>query len=79
MTQAEFKKLKLQFSFSAKDIEEAKEMVSKKVYYNSKIDFTMFETNRGYDYFYLVNFKKEINYNTILCRKNNNYQLRFKI
>ncbi len=79
MTQAEFKKLKLVFSFSAENIEKAKELISEKVYYGSKINFTMFETGKGYEYFYFVNFKGEINYTTILCRKENKYQLRFKI
>lgn len=81
MTQKEFKTLDLQYSFTAKDLEEAKEIVSKNVYYNSKVDFTMFELNRGTKYFYFVNYKGEINTNIILANKENSnrYQLRYKL
>lgn len=77
MTQKEFKAERLVFSFNAKDIEEAKNKISEKIFYNSTIHLSMFELNKGYKYFHLYNYKKEkINY--ILCVKENceKYQLR---
>lgn len=79
MTQAEFKKLKLQYSFTSESLETAKEKISKEIYYNSKINFTMFEQNKNYEYFYFVNYKGDINKNIILCKNVNKYQLRYKI
>lgn len=80
MTTKEFKTFKLMYSFTAKDIQEATEKVSKDVYYNSKVNFTMFEQSRGVNYFYFVNYKGEINRNVILANKegSNKYQLRNK-
>lgn len=79
MTQVEFKKLKLQYSFTAESLEGVKEKISKEVYYNSKINFTMFEQNKNYEYFYFVNYKGELNRNIILCKNGNKYQLRYKL
>ena len=81
MTQKEFKTLDLIQSFTAEDMEQAKEKVSKNVYHNSKVDFTMFELSRGTKYFYFINYKGEINTNVILANKegSNNYQLRYKL
>ena len=81
MTTKEFKTIPLLFSFTAKDLEEAKEKVSKNVFYNSKVDFTMFEVNRETKYFYFVNYKGEIQQNLILANKENSnkYQLRQKL
>ena len=58
-----------------------KEKVSKNVFYNSKVDFTMFEVNRETKYFYFVNYKGEIQQNLILANKENSnkYQLRQKL
>jgi hypothetical protein len=80
MTQKEFKTFNLLYSFTAKDIQEATEKISKDVYYNSKVNFTMFEQSRGVNYFYFVNYKGEINRNVILANKENSnrYQLRNK-
>lgn len=80
MTTKEFKTFKLMYSFTAKDIQEATEKVSKDVYYNSKVNFTIFEQSRGVNYFYFVNYKGEINRNVILANKENSnrYQLRNK-
>lgn len=81
MTTKEFKTIPLIFSFTAKDLDEAKEKVSKNVFYNSKVDFTMFELNRGTKYFHFVNFKGEIQQSIILANKENSnkYQLRQKL
>ncbi|MGL5713285.1 MAG: hypothetical protein ACRCX2_09720 [Paraclostridium sp.] len=79
MTQKEFKKYKLQYSFTADDIEVAKEIISKKVYGNSKINFTLFEEHKNYEYFYFVNYKEETNKKVILCKNGNRYQLRYKL
>ena len=79
MTQKEFKTYKLIGSFTAENIEAAKEIISEKVYYNSKINFTMFELNKGYEYFYFINYKGEIKRDTILCRNKNKYQLRYNL
>jgi hypothetical protein len=80
MTQKEFKTFTLIGSFTANTLEEAKEIISQKVYYGSKLDFTMFELNRGTMYFHFVNYKGEIDTNIVLANKENSnrYQLRRK-
>ena len=79
MTQKEFKTYKLIGSFTAENIEAAKEIISEKVYYNSKINFIIFEVNKNYEYFYFVNYKGDIDKNIILCKCKNKYQLRYNL
>ena len=57
MTQQEFKKGNLMFSGKCESKENLEQKISEKIYYNSKIHLTMFELNRGVQWFYLVNHK----------------------
>lgn len=78
MTLTEFKKGTLIFSGTCENKTDLEQKISKKVYYNSKVNLTMFELNRGVKYFYLVNFKGEIQQTKVIrLDSKNKFQYRY--
>jgi hypothetical protein len=78
MKTSEFKKGTLVFSGDCENITDLEQKLSKKVYYKSKVNLTMFALNRGVKYFYLVNFKGEIQQTKIIrLDSKNKFQYRY--
>jgi hypothetical protein len=79
MTTQEFKKGTLIFSGTCKGKGDLEQKLSQKVYYNSKLNLTMFSLNRGIQYFYLVNYKKGINQKKVatINEKSGKFQYRY--
>jgi hypothetical protein len=74
----DFKKGILILSGQCENTEDLTQKISSKVYYNSKMNLTMFSENNGVKFFYMVNFKGEINQNKIVrVDANNKYQYRY--
>lgn len=78
MNTKEFKKGTLIFSGSTENKTDLEQKISKRIYYNSKINLTMFLENRGIKFFYLVNSKGEIQQKKVVrLDTKSNFQYRY--
>jgi hypothetical protein len=79
MTTQDFKKGTLIFSGTCKGKEDLEQKLSQKVYYNSKLSLTMFAVDKGVQWFYLVNYKGDINQKKVatINEKSGKFQYRY--
>lgn len=73
-----FKEGTLVFSGYVENSEQIAQKLSEKVYYNSKLSLTMFKTERGVNWYYVVNYKGEIQQNKVVRQdKKGKFQYRY--